>query len=101
MTSKWRRIGVNAKSSRRNFDVMCLLNWDNIAVPTAYKLRTFIVGRGGDNPRSPDSGMNPDYAYHKIAQIIPCLSKIELLWLQQLWNDEDMFETGAVRANDC
>ena len=28
-------------------------------------------------------------------------STVELQWLEHLWNHEDMFETGVVRANDC
>ena len=26
---------------------------------------------------------------------------IELQWLDHLWDQENMFETGVVRANDC
>ena len=26
---------------------------------------------------------------------------VELLWLEHLWNHEDMFETGLVQANEC
>ena len=26
---------------------------------------------------------------------------VELQWLEQLWNHENMFETGVVRANEC
>ena len=29
-----------------------------------------------------------------------CLSIVELQWLEHLWNHEDMFETGLVRANE-
>ena len=25
----------------------------------------------------------------------------ELQWLEHLWNPENMFETGAVQANEC
>ena len=27
--------------------------------------------------------------------------KLWLQWLQHLWNHENMFETGVVRANEC
>ena len=26
---------------------------------------------------------------------------VELQWLEQLWNHENMFEIGEVRANEC
>ena len=26
---------------------------------------------------------------------------VELQWLEHLWNYENMFETGVVRANEC
>ena len=26
---------------------------------------------------------------------------VELQWLEHLWNDENMFETGVVRVNEC
>ena len=26
---------------------------------------------------------------------------VELQWLEHLWNHENMFETGVVRANEC
>ena len=26
---------------------------------------------------------------------------VELKWLEHLWNHENMFETGVVRANEC
>ena len=26
---------------------------------------------------------------------------VELPWLEHLWNHENMFETGVVRANEC
>ena len=26
---------------------------------------------------------------------------VELQWLEHLWNLENMFETGVVRANEC
>ena len=26
---------------------------------------------------------------------------VELQWLKNLWNHENMFETGVVRANEC
>ena len=26
---------------------------------------------------------------------------VELQWLEQLWNNQIMFETGEVRANEC
>ena len=26
---------------------------------------------------------------------------VELQWLEHLWNHENMFETGEVRANEC
>ena len=29
------------------------------------------------------------------------LTTVELQWLEHLWNHENMFETGAVRANEC
>ena len=29
------------------------------------------------------------------------LSTVELQWLENLWNHENMFDTGAVRANEC
>ena len=29
------------------------------------------------------------------------LYKIELQWVEHLWNHENMFETGVVRANEC
>ena len=27
--------------------------------------------------------------------------EVELQWLDNLWNHENMFETGVVRANEC
>ena len=30
-----------------------------------------------------------------------CVSTAELQWLEHFWNHENMFETGAVRANEC
>ena len=29
------------------------------------------------------------------------LNTVELQWLEHLWNDENMFETGVVRPNEC
>ena len=29
------------------------------------------------------------------------LVTVELQWLEQLWNHENMFETGVIRANEC
>ena len=29
------------------------------------------------------------------------LDTVELQWLEQLWNHENMFETGVVKANEC
>ena len=29
------------------------------------------------------------------------LAKVELQWLEHLWNHESMFETGVVRATEC
>ena len=26
---------------------------------------------------------------------------VEIKWLEHLWNHENMFETGVVRANEC
>ena len=26
---------------------------------------------------------------------------VDLLWLEHLWNHEEMFETGVVGANEC
>ena len=26
---------------------------------------------------------------------------VELQWLEHLWNHDNMFETGVVRANEC
>ena len=26
---------------------------------------------------------------------------VELQWLEHLWNHENMFETGVIRANEC
>ena len=26
---------------------------------------------------------------------------VELQWLEHLWNHENMFETGAIRVNEC
>ena len=26
---------------------------------------------------------------------------VEFQWLEHLWNNENMFETGVVRANEC
>ena len=26
---------------------------------------------------------------------------VELQWLEHLWNHENMFETGVLRANEC
>ena len=31
--------------------------------------------------------------------VSPCT--VELQWLEHLWNPENMFETGVVRANEC
>ena len=31
----------------------------------------------------------------------PHVSTVELQWLELLWNHENMFETGVVRANKC
>ena len=30
-----------------------------------------------------------------------CISALELQRLERLWNHENMFETGVVRANEC
>ena len=30
-----------------------------------------------------------------------CSNTVELQWLEHLWNYENMFETGVVRANEC
>ena len=30
-----------------------------------------------------------------------CQHTVELQWLEHLWNHENMFETGVVRANEC
>ena len=29
------------------------------------------------------------------------ITTVELQWLEHLWNNEKMFETGVVRANEC
>ena len=29
------------------------------------------------------------------------MSTVEFQWLEHLWNHENMFETGIVRANEC
>ena len=29
------------------------------------------------------------------------VNTVELQWLKHLWNHENMFETGLVRANEC
>ena len=40
----------------------------------------------------------------RIKQLLPLKDypfTVELKWLEHLWNHENMFETGAVRANEC
>ena len=34
-------------------------------------------------------------------QVYGIIYKVELQWLEHLWNHEIMFETGIVRANEC
>ena len=29
------------------------------------------------------------------------INTVELQWLEHVWNHENMFETGEVRANEC
>ena len=38
-----------------------------------------------------DVSINQSYTYHTV----------KLQWLEHLWNHENMFETGLVRANEC
>ena len=39
-----------------------------------------------------------DSRYHKQRFL---QNTVELQWLEHLWNHENMFETGVVRANEC
>ena len=36
-------------------------------------------------------------SYH----FVEIINTVELQWLEHLWNHENMFETGVVRANEC
>ena len=34
-------------------------------------------------------------------EVLLYITTVELQWLDHLWNHENMFETGVVRANEC
>ena len=33
--------------------------------------------------------------------ILPIVTTVELQWLEHLWDYENKFETGIIRANEC
>ena len=59
------------------------------------KLRWFLCSKN-------DLNLDPDLIYRpQDHQGKNCIHTVELQWLENLWNLENMFGTEVIRANEC